>query len=86
MFAAILLDDEARTVVLDADPTFGSLKEPILKLFAFMRAMEFTMNDRIPTLRMVEMVNKIGQEPFRTPNVFSCKYYLIMISFCLLSL
>lgn len=73
-FAAILLDSEARTVVLDADPTFGSLKEPLLKLFAFMRAMEFTMNDRVPTLRMVNLVNKIGQEPFRTPNVFSCKY------------
>jgi len=71
MFAAILLDDEARSVVLDADPTFGSLKEPILKLFALMRAMEFTMNDRIPTLRMVDMINTIGQEPFRTPSVFS---------------
>ena len=74
MFAAILLDDEARAVVLDADPSFGSLKEPILKLFAFMRAMEFTMNERRPTLRMVDLVNTIGQEPFRTPNVFSCKY------------
>jgi len=71
LFAAILLDDEARNVVLDADPTFGSLKEPILKLFAFMRAMEFTMNDRMPTLRMVNLINKIGQEPFRTPSVFS---------------
>ena len=79
-FAAILLDAEARNSNLDADPTFGSLKEPILKLFAFMRAMEFKMNDRVPTLRMIGMMNKIGQEPFAAPNVFSCESHLL---FCL---
>lgn len=75
-FAAVILDSEARNFVLDADPTFGSLKEPLLKLFAFMRAMEFKLNDRGPTLRMESMINKVGQEPFASPNVFSCEYIL----------
>lgn len=83
MFAAILLDIEARSVVLDADPTFGSLKEPIVKLMAFLRAMEFQLNEKVPTIRMKNMINKIGQEPFATPNVFGCKcfspFYILLI-------
>ena len=77
LFAAILLDDEARRPVLDADPTFGSVRETIVKLIAFMRAMEFTQNDRVPTLRMNDMISKIAQEPYATPNVFSCKSYTL---------
>jgi hypothetical protein len=73
LFAAILLDAEARSPVLDTDPTFGSFKEPILKLLALMRAMEFELNDSVSTLRFKDMIQKIGQEPFATPNVFSCK-------------
>jgi hypothetical protein len=74
LFAAILLDTEARNALLDTDPSFGSMKEPMLKLFAFMRAMELELNESAPTLRFTGMINKIGQEPFATPNVFSCKY------------
>lgn len=74
LFAAILLDDEARSSVLDADPTFGSLKEPLVKLIGFMRAMEFQQNTRVPALRMSDLITKVGQEPFATPNVFSCKF------------
>ena len=77
LFAAILLDAEARSPVLDADPTFGSVREPIVKLIAFLRAMEFTQNDRVATFRMSDMISKIAQEPFKTPNVFSCKSYLL---------
>lgn len=74
MFAAILLDEESRNSILDSDPSFGSLKEPIVNLFAFMRAMEYKMNDKAPTLRMsFNLINKIGQEPFKSPNVFSCE-------------
>lgn len=71
LFAAVLLDKEARSAVLDHDPSHGSLREPIIKMIAFMRAMEFKRNDRVPTLRMFNMISKIGQEPIATPNVFS---------------
>jgi hypothetical protein len=73
LFAAILLDVEARSPVMDTDPTFGSMKEPILKLLALMRAMEFDLNESVPTLRLRDLMQKIGQEPFVAPNVFSCK-------------
>ena len=66
MVAAVILDPEMRTVVLDADPTSGSLIEPILKVTRFMRAMEFRKRiiagDR---LKLVELQEKIGQEPHR---------------------
>ena len=74
MFAAILLDEESRNSILDSDPSFGSLKEPIVNLLTFMRAMEFKMNDKAPTLRLsLNLISKIGQEPFKSPNVFSCE-------------
>ena len=38
---ATLLHREARSVVLDFDPTKGSLKEPIIKVMNFMRAMDY---------------------------------------------
>jgi hypothetical protein len=73
LFAAILLHTEARSTVLDTDPSHGSLREPLLKLFGFLRSMEFTQNTLVPTFRMVDMITKIGQEPFKSPSVFSCK-------------
>jgi uncharacterized protein (DUF1800 family) len=39
--AAILLDPEATASSLDADPTYGGIKEPIIKVLQFLRAMEF---------------------------------------------
>ena len=46
MVAAILLDDESRSVTLDSDPTGGGLIEPIQKLIGFMRAMEYKPDQR----------------------------------------
>ena len=72
MVAAIVLDTETRSVVLDADPSHGSLREPIIKLVHLLRAMNFTrrLNEheiRIPT----ELMEKIGQMPYLSPTVFS---------------
>jgi uncharacterized protein (DUF1800 family) len=39
--ACILLDREARSVVLDADPIHGSTKEPLMKVIGLMRSIEF---------------------------------------------
>ena len=37
LVAAILLDDESRQVALDADPTHGSLREPLVKVMSLFR-------------------------------------------------
>ena len=66
MVAAIILDPEARSVVLDADSTSGSLVEPILKVTRFMRAMEFQTNTRSgERIRLFQLEPKIGQEAHR---------------------
>eukprot|EP00957_Ditylum_brightwellii_P157105 11957522-Ditylum_brightwellii.AAC.1 len=62
--AAILLHREATTTVLDADPTYGSLREPISKVLKYMRSLEYT---RTPQDKMIypildEMNLKVGQE------------------------
>ena len=66
MVAAIVLDPEATSAVLDADPTSGSLVEPLVKLTRLFRAMEFETNafsgERI---RLVDLEQKIGQEAHR---------------------
>ena len=69
--AAIILDREARTVVLDTDPTSGALREPMLKLISFMRAMQFEQSASAPELRLYELQDRIGQAPHSIPNVFS---------------
>ena len=66
MAAAIVLDIEARSAVLDADPTSGSLVEPMLKITRLFRAMEFEVNNNYgERLRLVDLHQKIGQEPYR---------------------
>uniref|UniRef100_A0A7S1G156 DUF1501 domain-containing protein n=1 Tax=Corethron hystrix TaxID=216773 RepID=A0A7S1G156_9STRA len=72
--AAIILDKEFVNAALDADPTAGGMKEPLLKLTSFFRAMEFTPTHFMPELRLYDLANKIGQEAHSAPSVFS--YFL----------
>jgi len=68
--AAILLDREARSIAVDAAPTHGTLREPLLKLLHLMRAMEYTP----VASREVELVglpSSIGMQAFGSPSVFS---------------
>ena len=74
MIAAIVMHDESRNALLDADPTAGSLREPLLKLIAFLRSMEFTTKSINPEPRLKDLNQKIGQEVYAIPNVFS--YFL----------
>ena len=69
--AAILLDREA-SPLLDADPTVGSLKEPLLRVLHFFRSMEYKSD--YPLLLLDNMDTKIGQEAHNIPTVFS--YFL----------
>jgi hypothetical protein len=64
--AAIFLDREARSFTLDLDPSHGGLREPMVKLLHFLRAMEFVSKDgREIELASIDMT--IGQSPFRSP-------------------
>jgi len=75
MVAAMILDREARTVVLDADPTFGSFKEPLMKYVSFLRAMEFVPEEKSgEEVRLVDLDEMLGQEPHKAPSVFN--YFL----------
>ena len=69
VFAAIYLDREARSVVLDADPSQGSLREPIIKLLSVLRSMEF--NSKSPVIRLGNLLTRIGQTSYSFESVFS---------------
>jgi uncharacterized protein (DUF1501 family) len=68
--AAILLDPEARSPVLDADPSFGGLREPVLKVIHLLRAMEFEPVNK-ENFKMIGVSGKIGQWAHSVPSVFS---------------
>ena len=70
--AAVLLDREARNVMLDNDPAHGSMKEPILKLIGVMRGLEFKTTPEFPLPRfLVDLQQAIGQMVFEAPSIFS---------------
>ena len=67
--AAVLLDREARSVVLDKDPAHGALREPILKVLSFMRATDFKSS--VPLVELDFMDVKAGQMAYEQGSVFS---------------
>ena len=79
--AAIILDKEATVGAITSDPSYGSLGEPILKVLAVMRSLEY--QTKIPDtlvgppmhndyqVRLKSMDQKIGQGPYEFPTVFS---------------
>jgi len=67
--AAVILDREASSPLLDSDPDTGSLREPVLKVAHIMRAMEFS-----PTPGLEEIAIEtwpLQQGPYAAPSVFS---------------
>ena len=71
--AAILLDREARSSTLDADPSAGKLREPLLKVVHLMRAMEYTAKEG-REVAADDMADKVGQAFMEQPSVFN--FYL----------
>ena len=72
--AAILLDPEARHTILDSDPNFGVLREPLLKVLHVFRALEYhAVESREVAFGGMELV--IGQQAFMSPTVFN--FYLV---------
>uniref|UniRef100_A0A7S4JX61 DUF1501 domain-containing protein n=1 Tax=Odontella aurita TaxID=265563 RepID=A0A7S4JX61_9STRA len=70
--AAVLLDREARSVVVDADPAAGQLRAPLLKILAALRNLDFAphgeTDDLIP---MRNLAPYVGQAPHEFETVFS---------------
>lgn len=79
--AAILLDREASDSTLLHDPSYGSLREPLLKVMALMKSMEYQTQfpDNLPgpefakefQTRLYRLHTKIGQGAYEFPSVFS---------------
>lgn len=69
--AAIVMDREMRSVVLDTDPTAGSLREPLIKIISFMRAMEYSRGPNIKSVMLPRLQEQVGQDIHATPTVFS---------------
>jgi uncharacterized protein (DUF1800 family) len=71
--AAIFLDREARDSTLDADPSHGKLREPLLKVLHLLRSLEFEPRNGVE-FELSFMENKIGMFAFRSPSIFN--FYL----------
>jgi len=69
--AAILLDREARNILLDTDPAHGSFHEPLRKVIGFMRAMEAKADTDRPFVEFSNIENDIGQMAYAVGTVFS---------------
>lgn len=67
--AALLLDRERRLTLLDNDPFAGSLREPLLKVVAVLRALEFTPSG--PLVELNDLDSKMGQMAYEQDSVFS---------------
>jgi len=68
--AAVVLDREAQSLTLEAEPTHGQLREPLLKLLHLMRAMEFVAADE-REVELVGLETSIGMQSYRSPTVFA---------------
>ena len=72
MWRAILLDPEARNVAKLSDPQFGKLREPVLRLSAWIRAFNVkSTSGNYNVFFTDDPSSGIGQAPFRSPSVFN---------------
>ena len=69
--AAVLLDPEARSVNLEADPFKGNLREPLLRVMALMRGMELQFAPGQPIVKLIDLDYKIGMMAHSFRTVFS---------------
>ena len=72
VYAAILLDDEARGTAGLSDPQFGKLREPMLRLVQWGRT--FGATSASGSWKMGDLSNagtQLGQSPLRSPTVFN---------------
>jgi uncharacterized protein (DUF1800 family) len=70
---AILVDPEARNPANIADPRFGKLREPFLRITHLLRALRYTVTDGALNYNFGNTVTQttIGQYPLSAPSVFN---------------
>jgi cullin-associated NEDD8-dissociated protein 1 len=68
--AAILMDRESVSASVEADPAHGKLREPVLKILHFMRALEYQSKDGQEVI-LYQLVDAIGMQAYNSPSVFS---------------
>ena len=67
-----MLDDEARNAANLTNPTFGKVREPMLRFLAWARA--FNANSSSDTWQLGDTsdpATRLGQSPLRSPTVFN---------------
>ena len=71
--AAISLDPESLSPVLDEDPVSGNIREPLLKVIHFMRSLSFKRRPHVKFRHGMfqDVADKIGQMVFNPPDQFS---------------
>ena len=72
VFAAVLLDNEARSPAGLSDPNFGRLREPMLRLVQWART--FGVGSTAGTWKIGDLSEPdqpLGQSPLRSPSVFN---------------
>jgi uncharacterized protein (DUF1800 family) len=72
VFAAVLLDNEARSPASLSDANFGRLREPMLRLVQWART--FGVSSTLDTWKVGNLsnpANQLGQSPLRSPSVFN---------------
>ena len=72
VWAAILLDDEARGAATLADNGFGKLREPVLRFVHWARL--FQARSEFGTWKLFDLSDtsdRLGQSPLRSPSVFN---------------
>ncbi len=67
----MLLDSESRSLSLDADPSHGQLREPLLKVTSFLRSMDAKFDSPKSWSKFSSFNFEIGQDPYGSPSVFS---------------
>ena len=70
LIAAVLLHEEARTVLLDADPTHGQMREPLLKVLHVLRSLDVQPRGN-RELELRNLQHSIGEMVHYAPDVFS---------------
>ena len=69
---AILLDAEARDASKLADPQWGKVREPVLRLSNWARCFKATSTSGNWTIRNLDSASfSLGQQPWRAPSVFN---------------
>lgn len=67
---AIFTDQEARSTTIEADPRFGLIREPFLKVMHMIRSMDLRMDNNMEIDFTDTLAGLISQEPFHAPSVF----------------